>query len=108
MGSRTKPAYPSKRSAMILNDLANPSRFLALCSRLLPWLVAATLFAFVIGLAQVYASPDDYQQGATVKIIYIHVPAAWLGIFGWILMSAAALGTLVWRHPLADIAAKSA
>src|SRR5947209_3375194 len=93
---------------MTLIDLANPSRFLGLCGRLLPWLVAATLFAFVIGLTQVYASPDDYQQGATVKIMYIHVPAAWLGIFGWMLMSAAALGTLVWRHPLADVAAKSA
>ena len=55
----------------------------------------------------VYIAPDDYQQGATVKIMFIHVPAAWLGMFAWGLMSAAALGTLVWRHPLADVAAKT-
>jgi heme exporter protein C len=70
--------------------------------------VAATVLAFVIGVSQVYLAPDDYQQGATVKIMFIHVPAAWLGIFAWIVMSAAALGTLVWRHPLADVAAKAA
>jgi len=89
-------------------DLANPSRFLALTGRALPWLAAATLLAFALGANQVYLAPDDYQQGATVKIMYIHVPAAWLGLFAWSLMSAAALGTLVWRHPLADAAAKAA
>src|SRR6266852_5550554 len=89
-------------------DLANPTRFLALTDRALPWLAAATLLAFALGANQVYLAPDDYQQGATVKIMYIHVPAAWLGLFAWTLMSAAALGTLVWRHPLADVAAKAA
>jgi heme exporter protein C len=59
-------------------------------------------------VGQAYLAPDDYQQGATVKIMFIHVPAAWLGIFAWALMSVAALGTLVWRHPLADVAAKAA
>ena len=53
-------------------------------------------------------APDDYQQGATVKIMFIHVPAALLGMIGWGVMSLAALGTLVWRHPLADVAAKTA
>jgi len=89
-------------------DLANPSRFLALADRVLPWLAAATLLAFAFGISQAYVAPDDYQQGATVKIMFIHVPAAWLGTFAWALMSAAALGTLVWRHPLADVAAKTA
>jgi heme exporter protein C len=93
---------------MTLINLANPSRFLALSARLLPWLTAATLFAFVLAGVQACLAPDDYQQGATVKIMFIHVPAAWLGIFAWVLMSAAALGTLVWRHPLADVAAKAA
>jgi heme exporter protein C len=93
---------------MSLIDLANPSRFLALTDRLLPWLSAATLLAFAFGVSQAYLAPDDYQQGATVKIMFIHVPAAWLGLFAWMLMSAAALGTLVWRHPLADVAAKAA
>jgi heme exporter protein C len=93
---------------MPLTDLANPSRFVAFADRVLPWLAAATLLAFAFGINQVYLAPDDYQQGATVKIMFIHVPAAWLGTFAWVLMSIAALGTLVWRHPLADVAAKAA
>ena len=93
---------------MALIDLANPSRFLALADRLLPWLVGTTVIAFAVGLNQTYLAPDDYQQGATVKIMFIHVPAAWLGLFAWVVMSMAALGTLVWRHPLADVAAKTA
>src|SRR5262249_57142787 len=93
---------------MTLIDLVNPSRFLALTDRVLPWLSAATLLAFAFGVNQAFLAPDDYQQGATVKIMFIHVPAAWLGLFAWMLMSAAGLGTLVWRHPLADVAAKAA
>jgi heme exporter protein C len=93
---------------MPLIDLANPSRFLALADRVLPWLTAATVLAFAFGVSQAYLAPDDYQQGATVKIMFIHVPAAWLGMFAWGVMSLAALGTLVWRHPLADVAAKAA
>jgi heme exporter protein C len=94
---------------MALIDLANPTRFLALAERALPWLIAATVFAFVVGLTQaLFLAPDDYQQGATVKIMFIHVPFAWLSMMCWGLMSVAALGTLVWRHPLADVAAKAA
>jgi heme exporter protein C len=93
---------------MRLISLANPSRFVALTDRVLPWLALTTLVAFAIGINRLYLAPDDYQQGAAVKIMFIHVPAAWLGMFAWGLMSAAALGTLVWRHPLADVAAKSA
>src|SRR2546430_11827408 len=93
---------------MSLTDLANPSRFLALTARALPWLAAATCLTFVLAGAQAYLAPDDYQQGAAVKIMFIHVPAGWLGTFAWALMSAAALGTLVWRHPLADVAGKTA
>ena len=93
---------------MALIDLANPSRFLSFVDRVLPWLTGATALAFAVGLNQVYLAPDDYQQGATVKIMFIHVPSAWLAMFGWTVMSVAALGTLVWRHPLADVAAKAA
>ena len=96
------------RTPMSLIDLATPSRFVALSARLMPALVALTAVAFLIGGIQAYLAPDDYQQGATVKIMFIHVPTAWLGIFAWVVMSAAALGTLVWRHPLADVAAKAA
>src|SRR3984893_13942311 len=93
---------------MALIDLANPSRFRALSGSTLPWLGAATVVAFAFGLEQAYFAPDDYQQGATVKIMFIHVPSAWLSMMAWGLMSIAALGTLVWRHPLADVAAKAA
>ena len=94
---------------MRLSELANPSRFNALAERVLPWLVVATALAFALGLYQaLFVAPDDYQQGATVKIMFIHVPSAWLGMLGWALMSIAALGTLVWRHPLADVAMKAA
>src|SRR5256884_7238069 len=93
---------------MTLIDLANPTRFLALTARLLPWLAAVTAVLLLIGLAQSAMAPDDYQQGATVKIMFIHVPNAWLSMFVWGVMSLAALGTLVWRHPLADVAAKAA
>jgi len=93
---------------MPLIDLANPSRFLAFAARALPWLALATVVAFVAGFWLVAQAPDDYQQGATVKIMFIHVPNAWLSMFVWGVMSVAALGTLVWRHPLADVAAKCA
>jgi len=93
---------------MPLIDFANPSRFLAVVERILPWLAAAGAVAFAVGINQALIAPDDYQQGATVRIMFIHVPAAWLAMFTWALMSVAALGTLVWRHPLADVAAKAA
>ena len=93
---------------MTLIDLANPSKFLALTARVLPWLMALTAIVLLIGLYQSATAPDDYQQGATVKIMFIHVPNAWLSMFVWAVMSAASLGTLVWRHPLADVAAKAA
>src|SRR3954463_9862480 len=93
---------------MAVIDLANPTRFLRLVDKVLPWLAGLTLILFAIGLMQTFNAPDDYQQGATVKIMYIHVPAAWLGMMGWSVMSVAALGTLVWRHPLADVSQKAA
>src|SRR4029077_8672656 len=93
---------------MAIADLANPSRFLNFPSRTIPWLGGLTLIVFAYGIDQAMLAPDDYQQGATGKIMSLHVPPAWVGRLGWGLMSVAALGTLVWRHPLADVAAKAA
>ncbi len=93
---------------MPIIDLANPTRFLGLTERLLPWIAGLAALVLAIGLALAAGAPDDYQQGATVKIMFIHVPSAWLCMSIWALMSAAALGTLVWRHPLADVSAKAA
>ena len=92
---------------MAVIDIANPRRFLRIVDRVLPWLIAATVILFAVGLHHALNAPDDYQQGATVKIMFLHVPAAWLGMFGWALMSVAALATLVWRHPLADVSGKA-
>src|ERR1700741_960631 len=93
---------------MTLTDLANPSRFLSLTARLLPYLVAGTVVLFAIGLYLSATAPDDYQQGATVKIMFIHVPNAWLAMFCWVVVSVAAPGPRVWPHPLAAVAAKAA
>jgi heme exporter protein C len=93
---------------MAIADLANPSRFLNFANRTLPWLGGLTVIAFAFGINQAAIAPDDYQQGATVKIMFLHVPSAWLGMLAWGVMTIAALGTLVWRHPLADVTAKAA
>ncbi len=90
-------------------DLANPTRFMALSGRVLPWLagLSAMLTAYALYLAFL-ASPADYQQGETVRIMYVHVPSAWLGMFGYLLIAASSFGLLVFRHPLADVSAKAA
>jgi heme exporter protein C len=90
-------------------SLANPTRFAGLADRLLPWLAGATCLALALGLYMaLLVAPADYQQGESVRIMYIHVPAAWLALGCWTAMSIAALGTLVWRHPLADVAQQAA
>ncbi|PYE89299.1 heme ABC transporter permease [Phyllobacterium leguminum] len=91
-----------------LLDLANPARFLSLAGMLLPWLAGLSALVLAIGLTMSINAPDDYQQGMTVKIMFIHVPFAWLSMMCYTLMALAALGTLVWRHPLADVCAKAA
>lgn len=89
--------------------LANPGQFLG-WSRFVLWpLGVATVVLFAIGLYLAFLdSPADYQMGETVRIMYIHVPNAWLSQFIYGIMAVASLGTLVWRHPLADVAARAA
>src|ERR1700738_914652 len=96
------------RLPMRVAELANPSRFLRAANLAIPWLGGATVLLFAFALYSAMLAPGDYQQGATVKIMFLHVPSAWLGMLCWALMTVAALGTLVWRHPLADVAAKAA
>jgi heme exporter protein C len=88
--------------------LANPTRFIGLATRLLPWLAGLTALLFAIGVYLSFTTERDYQQGDTVRIMYIHVPAAWLSMMCYTIMALSALGTLVWRHPLADVSAKVA
>jgi len=89
-------------------DPDRPSGFLPLATRALPWLAGVTALAFAIGLNQAFHAPEDFQQGATVHLMFLHVPSAWLITLIWGVMSIAAIATLVWRHPLADVAAKTA
>ena len=90
-------------------SLANPTRFLVLVDRIVPWLMVLTAILLGAGLyLAFFVAPPDYQQGETVRIMFIHVPSAWLGMFGYMLIAASALGTLIWRHPLADVSAKTA
>ena len=89
-----------------MHRFANPVRFLRLARPLTVWFgwsgALLTLFALAGGLL---LTPPDYLQGDTVRIIYIHVPAAWLGMAGWSGIAVASFMQLVWRHPLASVAA---
>jgi heme exporter protein C len=88
---------------------ANPTVFLGIASRLIPVLSVLAAGLGVVGLWMVFfIAPADYQQGETVKIMYIHVPAAWLAMGCYSVMALSAIGTLVWRHPLADVSGKAA
>ncbi len=88
---------------------ANPSRFLTTSGAVLPWLAGLAAVTTLGGIAWAWlGAPPDYQQGETVKIMYLHVPASWLCMFFYMIMTCSALGTLVWRHPLADVSQKAA
>jgi len=89
--------------------LANPARFLRLANAVLPWAVGVTGAALAVGLyLALFVSPADYQQGETVRIMYLHVPSAWMALFCYASLAAASLVGLVWKHPLADLIAKAA
>ena len=87
---------------------ANPKRFMDLSAKALPWLAGATVLSLGAGVVLGFLAPPDYQQGTTVKIMFLHVPAAWTAMMAYGLLAAASLVSLVWRHPLADVAAKTA
>lgn len=89
--------------------IAHPGLFMG-WSRHLVWpLAAITAILFAVGLwLSFYGSPADYQMGDTVRLMYVHVPNAWLSQFCYAVMAASAIGTLVWRHPMADVSQKAA
>jgi len=87
--------------------LANPERFSRLTRPLRPWLAGLAFMALLWGLFLAFASPEDYQQGDTVRIMYIHVPSAWMGLLVYALMGVASFFGLIFRHALADSAAKA-
>src|SRR3546814_6680509 len=85
-----------------MHAYANPTRFLAIARPLTPWLLGLGLALLLAGAwAGLMLVPGDYKQGDTARILYIHVPSAWLGMGGWTGLAVAGLVQLVWRHPLA-------
>ena len=92
-----------------MHGFANPKRFLSIARPLTPWLLLLGVLlaggALAWGLAGV---PAERLQGETVRILFVHVPAAWLGMAGWTTIAAASLAEIVWRHPLAAIAGRAA
>ncbi len=93
----------------VTQRLANPTRFMELSAKLLPWIAGAAAVIIVYGLyLSFFVAPPDYQQGETVRIMFIHVPCAWLAMAGYALIAISAFGLLVFRHPLADVSAKAA
>ncbi|MBU1211851.1 MAG: heme ABC transporter permease [Alphaproteobacteria bacterium] len=92
----------------ITQKLANPTRFMSLSGAILPWLAGLAVAVIVFGLYRGWTAPPDYQQGETIRIMYIHVPAAWLAMLGYALVAISSFGLLVFRHPLADVSAKAA
>ncbi|HLI12192.1 MAG TPA: heme ABC transporter permease [Alphaproteobacteria bacterium] len=92
-----------------MHRFANPNRFLKLAASLLPWCATGAGLLLAAGLyLALFASPPDYQQGEAVRIMYVHVPAAWMALLVYTVMAVASGMALVWRHPLADIIAQAA
>lgn len=92
-----------------MHGFANPKRFLSLAQWLTPLLLAGGLVLTTIALFWgVTSVPPDRLMGETVRILFIHVPTAWLGMGGWSAIAISSLVFLVWRHPLAAIAARAA
>jgi heme exporter protein C len=89
-------------------SLANPKRFMDMSAKLLPWLGGASALTLLAGFTLGFLAPPDYQQGTTVKIMFLHVPAAWTAMMAYGLMALMSFVSLIWRHALADVAAKTA
>jgi heme exporter protein C len=94
---------------MSLWEYANPVKFLSFSGKIVPWFAAGAAFFIAVGLYWGYVlTPDDYKQGSTVKIIYLHVPAALIAINAWFMMLVASLIWLIRRHHVSALAAKAA
>ncbi|HYB10853.1 MAG TPA: heme ABC transporter permease [Alphaproteobacteria bacterium] len=92
-----------------MHRFANPNRFLRLAAAILPWCSIGAVGFLGLGLYfALFASPPDYQQGEAVRIMYVHVPAAWMALFVYTVVAVASAIALIWRHPLADLVAQAA
>ncbi|WP_428532967.1 heme ABC transporter permease [Rhodopila sp.] len=104
MDART--AAVSTRSKRPRRHFANPGQFLRLSGKVLPWLLWPGGLLTIVGIVWgAFFAPDDWQQGDMVRIMYVHVPFAWLASAGYFSLAVCSFVSLVWRHPLADLAA---
>jgi heme exporter protein C len=93
----------------MFHRFANPTRFLRIMRAIQPYAVAATVILLGVGIyLSLFASPPDYQQGETVRIMYVHVPSAWMALFGYTVMATSSAAALIWRHPVAEVTAQAA
>jgi len=91
-----------------MHYLANPARFMRLMAAIRPWAAGIALLGLGLGFGWgLLYSPPDYQQGETVRIMYLHVPAAWMSLFIYAGMALSSAAALIWRHPVAELAAKA-
>lgn len=91
-----------------MHRFANPARFTRIADRILPFAAVGTVAALAVGLyLALFVAPPDYQQGESVRIMYVHVPSAWMAMFIYVAIAVASAVALIWRHPLADLAAKA-
>ena len=91
-----------------MHRFANPTRFMRYSAVVLPWAAWATAALIAIGLyLALFVAPPDYQQGESVRIMFVHVPSAWMALFVYTGMAAASAMALIWKHPLSDIAARA-
>ncbi|MBM3516984.1 MAG: heme ABC transporter permease [Alphaproteobacteria bacterium] len=96
-------------STAALHRLANPARLARLSGAILPWTAGATVVLLGVGLyLSLLVAPADYQQGESVRIMFVHVPAAWMALMVYALLAAASASALIWKHPLADLTGKAA
>src|SRR5215470_10129205 len=92
-----------------MQRFANPGRFMRLSGRIMPWCGAGASIGLAVGVyLALLVAPPDYQQGEAVRIMFVHVPAAWMASFVYAFLALASAVALIWRHPLADIAAQAA
>ena len=92
-----------------MHRFANPLRYQTIADAVLPWAGGAALLLIVLGLyLALVVAPPDYQQGEAYRIMFVHVPAAWMALMVYAMMAVMSVVGLVWRHPLAEVAARAA
>jgi heme exporter protein C len=93
----------------VTQRLANPTRFMDLSGKILPWISGAAALIIVYGLyLAFFSAPADYLQGEIARVMFVHVPSAWMAMGVYLAIAISAFGLLVFRHPLADVSAKAA